>query len=260
MTFINGKVAIVTGGCSGIGLAITKALIQNKAKGITIADVNPSGDAIASELSNEVTRVLFVKVDVSIKEEFDNAFAATIKTFQHVDILINNAGILNDFTWEREIAINLNGTVYGCLLALHEYMPKYKTANEGAIINLSSTAGLASYPNVPVYTATKHAILGLTRSWGHEKHFAENNVRVMAICPNATGTPLLDAMPGRNLGPRYEKFFQEAMSSGEVKIQSTESVAECIVHMLNSGKTGSTWLVEDGKFCELNLPDIESMK
>ncbi|KRT81346.1 dehydrogenase, partial [Oryctes borbonicus] len=149
--------------------------------------------------------------------------------------------------------------VHGCLLALHEYIPKYKIANEGAIINLSSTAGLGAYPNIPVYAATKHAILGLTRSWGHEKHFAETKVRVMAICPNATGTPLLETMPGKNLGSRYEEFFQQSVSNNEFKIQSTDSVAKCIIHMLNSAKSASVWLVDNGEYCELKLPDIEAM-
>lgn len=88
-------------------------------------------------------------------------------------------------------------------------MPKYKQS-EGVIINLSSTAGLEGYPNIPIYSATKHAIIGLGRSWGHEKHYKETNVRVITICPNATQTPLLDEISGRNLGPRYEKIFQES--------------------------------------------------
>lgn len=86
-------------------------------------------------------------------------------------------------------------------------MPKYKSSDEAAIINVSSTAGLEGYPNIPIYSATKHAIIGLGRSWGHVRHFKESKVRVMTICPNATGTPLLNAMSGRNLGPVYQDIY-----------------------------------------------------
>ncbi|KAI4471370.1 15-hydroxyprostaglandin dehydrogenase [nad(+)] [Holotrichia oblita] len=182
MTFINGKVAIVTGGCSGIGLAIVHSLVINKAK---------------------------------------------------------------------------NGTIHGCLLALHEYLPKYKSGDEAAIINLSSTAGLEGYPNIPIYSATKHAIIGLGRSWGHPRHFKETKVRVMTVCPNATETPLLNAMPGRNLGPIYEQIFT---STPLPVVQSTNSVANCVANMLDNGTNGSIWLVEAGRAYEVKLPDVESLK
>lgn len=88
-------------------------------------------------------------------------------------------------------------------------MPRYKSGDQGVIINFSSVTGLEGYPHIPIYSATKHGIIGLTRSWGHAKHYVDTQIRVMAICPDATSTPLLTTMVGKNLGSRYEKISQE---------------------------------------------------
>lgn len=104
------------------------------------------------------------------------------------------------------------GTVYGTLLAMEEYIPKYKTGDEGVIVNLSSTAGLDPFPMIPVYTGTKFAVQGLSRSFGSEAHYKRTKVRVLALCPGATDTPLLAGMPNRNLGPAYQKILDEETS------------------------------------------------
>lgn len=102
------------------------------------------------------------------------------------------------------------GTVHGTLLAMEEYIPNYKTGDEGVIVNMSSTAGLDPFPMIPVYSGTKFAVQGLSRSFGTEDHYRRTKVRVLALCPGATDTPLLAGMPNKNLGPAYQKLLDEA--------------------------------------------------
>lgn len=106
-----------------------------------------------------------------------------------------------------------NGTIHGILLGLEKYLPKYKTAEETVIVNISSTAGTQGYGHIPIYSATKHAILGLVKSWGIPEFYEGTKVRVIGICPGVTMTPLITGMNGRNLGGRHEEYLQKMKSS-----------------------------------------------
>ncbi|PSN50765.1 hypothetical protein C0J52_05938 [Blattella germanica] len=105
-----GKIALVTGAAQGIGLTITKELLHHGAKGVSICDVNTTkGQEAAEQLQNEFgkDKVVFIKTDVSIEDEFKSAFEQTIKQFGGLDIVCNNAGIFNDRLWQRTISINV---------------------------------------------------------------------------------------------------------------------------------------------------------
>ncbi|XP_018566141.1 15-hydroxyprostaglandin dehydrogenase [NAD(+)]-like [Anoplophora glabripennis] len=107
---IQGKVALVTGGGSGLGLEYAKILLRNGAKGVTLADIDSGlGNVALSQMNKEFgpDKTIFVTTDVSNIKQFEDAFRKTIETFGYVDILINNAGILNDGIWEKEISINV---------------------------------------------------------------------------------------------------------------------------------------------------------
>lgn len=96
------------------------------------------------------------------------------------------------------------------LLGMEKYLPKYKQGEEALIVNVSSVAGTQGYPFVPIYTATKHAVLGISRSWGNPDFYEQTKVKVICLCPGVTLTPLITEMSGRNLGNRYEESFQKA--------------------------------------------------
>ncbi|CAH0546264.1 unnamed protein product [Brassicogethes aeneus] len=244
---INNKVALVTGGASGIGLRYSKELLRNGARGVTLADVDSAhGKNALEEIEAEFgpNKVIFVQTDVTNKDQFEDAFKKTIETFKNVDILFNNAGILNDAIWEKEVAINVNGTINGILLAQDNYIAKYKSGEEGAIINISSIAGVDKFPVIPIYTATKFAVHGLTISFGDEYHYKRNKVKIIGVCPGVTHTPLITQISGRNLGPDYEPLLQDLLTS--LPIQSPEQCADGVIKALKIAPSGTMWVVEAG--------------
>lgn len=248
MNAICGKVALISGGAAGIGLQYAKELLRNGLRAVTLADVNEErGIEAVEDLTREFGRnkSLYVKTDVTDKEQFADAFERTVDKFKNIDILVNNAGIMNDAIWEREIGINFVGTVIGCILGLHHYLPKYKTAKEGIIVNVASTTGLEVFGAIPIYVATKHAVVGLTQSWGTESHYKRTQVRFLALCPGPTDTTLaLDGLD-KNLGPSYQDIFRE--SQPFVTLQGSEYVAKGLIHAIVNGENGSIWVVEDSE-------------
>ncbi|KAB0796767.1 hypothetical protein PPYR_10828 [Photinus pyralis] len=262
MNAIYGKVALISGGAAGIGLHYAKELLRNGLRAVTLADVSEErGKHAVEELTKEFggSRSLFVKTDVTDKEQFAEAFERTVDTFKNIDMLVNNAGIMNDAVWERQIGINFVGTIIGCILALHHYLPKYKTANEGIIVNVASTTGLEVFGAIPVYVATKHAVVGLTQSWGTESHYKRTQVRFLALCPGPTDTTLaLDGLD-KNLGPAYQDIFRE--SQPFVTLQGPEYVAKGLLHAIEHGENGSIWVVEDSEVpYEVVIPSREKLK
>ncbi|RZC41702.1 15-hydroxyprostaglandin dehydrogenase [NAD(+)], partial [Asbolus verrucosus] len=246
---IKGKVALISGGASGIGLRYAKELLKHELKGVTLADIsNEFGAKALQEIQNEFgpNRAIFVKTDVTNMQSYEEAFKKTVEAFQNLDIVINNAGILNDAIWEKEIAININGVVHGVLLGLENYIPKYRTGSEGVIVNISSIAGINEINVVPVYSGTKFAVVGMSKAFGSEAHYKRTKVKVLALCPGITDTPLITEISGRNLGPPYQTLLVEA-GDRLLRTQKPESVASAMIRIIKNGKTGTVWVAEGGK-------------
>jgi len=245
---IEGKVALVTGGASGIGLLYAKELLRNGLKGVTLADVNKEyGHSAVNEINKEFgpNKVLFIKTDVTDKTQLEDAFKATLQTFKNIDILINNAGILNDAVWEKQILININGTIHGTLLALENYLQNNRSGPEGVIVNIASIAGLDDFGCLPVYTATKHAVVGLSRSFGTELHYTRTKIKVLTLCPGVSETPLVDfsGKQEKTFGPAYTTMIEKEI--GHLIPQPPVYVAKAMVKIIKDGKTGSVWVAED---------------
>ncbi|CAH1116305.1 unnamed protein product [Phaedon cochleariae] len=258
---IRGKVALITGGASGIGLQFAKALLRNGLKGVTLADLNPKlGHGALQQIEREFgpNRAIFVQTDVTRIDQLDYTFNKTIGTFGYLDIVFNNAGILNDAVWETQIQININGVIHGMLLAMEKYLPKYQQGPEALIVNTSSIAGLEGSAHVPIYAATKHAVLGLTKSWGCDTFYDRNKVRVVAVCPGVTNTPLISEMNNRSLGAQYENLLDEVATW---PTQKPETLAEQVMEIVKYAPNGSTWVVEGGEAAyEYIFPDRTEMK
>ncbi|XP_074031995.1 15-hydroxyprostaglandin dehydrogenase [NAD(+)] [Leptinotarsa decemlineata] len=258
---IKGKVAIITGGASGLGKQYAKELLRNGLKAVILADLNQklAIDAL-TELENEFgpNRAIFVRTDVTQKESFEDAFKETIKVFGAIDILFNNAGILNDAIWEKQILVNLNGMVHGMLLALEKYLPDYQQGPEAVVVNISSIAGVIGSPHVPIYCATKHAVLGLTKSWGVSSFYRKFKVRVVAVCPGITRTPLISDMADRSLGTHYEENGKDLAA---FPVQDPETAAKEVVEVVKYAPNGSVWVVEGGEPAyQYIFPEREEMK
>jgi NAD(P)-dependent dehydrogenase (short-subunit alcohol dehydrogenase family) len=200
------KVAFITGASSGIGRETALQFASAKAK-VVVSDINEKdGLAVVEEIKQQGGEAIFVKTNVADYEEVKVAIEQTIATFGSLDFGINNAGIGGPFTrtsdyqladYQQVMKINVDGVFYCMQLELQQMLKQ----GSGAIINTSSIAGLRGLKNSSVYSASKHAVLGLTKSAALE--YAGKNIRINAICPVFTRTPLFDQM--FSLDPSYEE-------------------------------------------------------
>uniref|UniRef100_C3ZBC3 15-hydroxyprostaglandin dehydrogenase [NAD(+)] n=1 Tax=Branchiostoma floridae TaxID=7739 RepID=C3ZBC3_BRAFL len=164
---LTGKIALVTGAARGMGKGFAEAILERGAK-VALLDTNESigqETAAAFALKYGADMCTFVLCDVTDKGQLEGAFQQVVDRFGGLDLVVNNAGILNEVEWEKCINVNLVSVVRGCHLGLH-YMGKQNGGKGGLIINTASVAGsLYAFPP-PVYAATKAGVVGLTKSLG----------------------------------------------------------------------------------------------
>ncbi len=188
-----GRSAIVTGGASGIGLAVVQRLAASGAN-VAIWDMND--DALAKAAASVTgVKVHTAKVDVADAAQVEAAFASTVAAFGKVDAMVNSAGVAGknatvaDYEqdeWRRVFDINVHGLFYCCQQAARHMGPN----GYGRIVNIASVAGKEGNPNASAYSASKAAVIGLTKSLG--KELAKNGVTVNCVTPAAVKTPIFD--------------------------------------------------------------------
>jgi meso-butanediol dehydrogenase/(S,S)-butanediol dehydrogenase/diacetyl reductase len=185
---LEGKVAIVTGGSSGIGKAVVERLSWEGAE-VVIADVDEEkGMAVANEVGAE-----FMECDVSSFEDVDDVVERTVEMFGKLDIMVNNAGIgsvhgieeMDIEEYRQTIEIDLDGVMYGCKAAT-----SHLKETEGCIINMASIYGLVGDVGSTAYNAAKGGVVNLTRSVADD--LAQYNVRVNSVCPGFVDTPMTE--------------------------------------------------------------------
>ncbi|BBF91914.1 3-hydroxybutyrate dehydrogenase [Blastochloris tepida] len=254
---LKGKVAVVTGSTSGIGLGIAQALA---AKG---ADVMLNGFGEPAEIEKlragiaetHKVRAAYNGADLSKPAETRGLIEATIAQFGRLDILVNNAGIqfvspVEDFPeekWEQVLSINLSAAFYAIKYAL----PGMKARNWGRIINIASAHGLVASINKSAYVAAKHGILGLTKVVGLET--AETGITANAICPGWVLTPLvqkqIDAIAARK-GISNEEASRELLSEKQPSKQfvTPEQLGELVLFLCSDAASNlrGTSLSMDG--------------
>jgi len=189
----SGKVALVTGGGSGIGTASAKAFAAGGAK-VLIADIDETnGQRVAAEIGPAAA---FFMADTSNPEHAEAMVAAAVERFGGLDIAVNNAGIGGPLAltgeypldgWRKVIAVNLDGVFYG----MRYQIPAMLERGGGSIVNLASILGSVAFASASAYTASKHGVVGLTKTAALE--YSGKGIRVNAVGPGFIKTPLVDA-------------------------------------------------------------------
>ena len=201
-----GKTALITGARSGIGKTIAQTYVR---EGARVAVVDIDGEAAKATARTIGNNAIALRCDVSKKADIAGTVGETLAAFGALDILVNNAGVthinkpmmeIGEEEFDKTFAVNVKGVFLGC----QAVVPHFRKAGGGVIINIGSTAGLRPRAGLSAYNATKGAVHILTRSLAVE--LAPDRIRVCAIAPVATDTPLLPSFLGPAEGMR-EKFI-----------------------------------------------------
>ena len=228
MSALDGKAALVTGGGSGLGRASAIALARAGAT-VTVVDVDEQGGKETAALVFEEVGgdADFVRADVTMPDEVEAMVDKTIARWGHLDCALNNAGTTGasaptaDHTlddWNRAVALNLTG-VFLCL----KYEIPAMLERGGSIVNMASGAGLVGFAGLPAYVASKHGVVGLTRAAALE--YAAQGIRINAICPGSTRTPMLEGFMGGD--PQIERMMTRAVPLG--RLGRPEEIADAVV-------------------------------
>jgi NAD(P)-dependent dehydrogenase (short-subunit alcohol dehydrogenase family) len=193
----NGKVAVVTGGGSGIGAACAKTLAAGGAKVVVADYAVEHGQSVAAEIKEAGGEAMFVPVDVSKPDAVERMVARTVEAYERLDLAVNNAGVAGEpsptgaYTvegWRRVIGVNLDGVFY----CMRYEIPRMLEGGGGAIVNMASILGSVGFRTAPAYVAAKHGVVGLTKAAALE--YADRRIRINSVGPAFINTPLLSAL------------------------------------------------------------------
>lgn len=246
---MQGKAALVTGAGTGIGRASALALARAGA-GVCVSDIDGDGAAeTARQIIDEGGRAISATCDVTRAEDVEAMVAAAVEAFGRLDAAVNNAGIAGSFTdrlhevddlmFERVLAVNLRGA----WLCMKAELSRMLASGGGSIVNIASVAGLIGAPKAAAYTASKHAVVGLTKSAAVD--YAKLGLRVNAICPAYTDTDMVQLAIEGN--PLMAQIMQRAIPMG--RLGQPAEIAEAVVWLCSDASsfvTGHSLVLDGG--------------
>ena len=244
MTDLKDKVAIVTGGASGIGLATVKAFLAKGAKAV-VADFNENaGKEVEKELTGQGHDVVFIKVNVADEKSVEQLVAKTVEKYGKLDIMVNNAGIgvqkasheLTDEEYKKVISVNQDGVFYGSKYAIREMLKN----GGGCIINTDSILGFVGEPTSMPYAASKGAVKLITKSLALE--YADRNIRVNAVAPGFIESGLVNK---ESLGEFYDGLVAKHPIG---RLGKPEEIGHAMVFLAENDFTTGTVLLVDGGY------------
>ena len=249
-----GKVALVTGGGGGIGRAAALGFATRGAKVVVVDHDSAAGEASAGIVRQQGGEARFVRADVTRSEDVRNYVQETLDAYGAIDCFFNNAGIEGSVTptqdydeavFDQVIAVNLKGVFLG----LRHVLPVMLRQGSGAVVNTASVAGLVASPGMPAYVASKHAVIGLTKTAAGE--VARAGVRVNAVCPGPIDTRMIHSLesmlnpddPG-SVGTRYQSNIPIGRYG---TAEEVANVVQFLCSDLASNITGAQYVVDGGR-------------
>ena len=249
MPHLEGKAALVTGAASGIGRASALALAREGAV-VCVSDINVDGaEETAQLICSGGGQAIARRCDVTDKDAVQGMVEATLTAFGRLDAAVNNAGISGHFyqriheaddeTFERVIDVNLRG-VWHCMKA---ELPPMLAQGNGSIVNIASVAGLIGAPKAADYTASKHAVVGITKSAALD--YAKSGIRVNAVCPAYTDTAMVQGAIAGN--PIMASIMTRAIPMGRLGL--ADEIADAVVWLCSDASsfvTGHSLVLDGG--------------
>src|SRR5579864_4347583 len=249
-----GKVALITGGGGGIGRATALAFAKAGAKIVVVDRDAAAGEATAGIVRQQGGEAKFIVADVTKSADVANYVKETIAAYGKIDCFFNNAGIegnlahtadYDEAMFDQVIGVNVKGVFLG----LRHVLPVLLRQKSGAVVNTASVAGLVATPGMPAYVASKHAVIGLTKTAAGE--VARSGVRVNAVCPGPVDTRMihsLEQMIDPNDPAKVSRRYQAAIPSG--RYTTPEEIANMVLFLcsdLASNITGGQYVVDGGR-------------
>lgn len=251
---MEGQVVLVTGGGSGIGRAIGMAFATQGAS-VVVADVAvENGNETVRLIEDKGGEAVFVRCDVSKTGDVQRMVQTAIKTLGHLDYAVNNAGIpgvhksIIDYPedmWNRVLDINLTGV----WLCMKYEIPQMLKQEGGAIVNIASIAGFAAHTGASPYIASKHGVIGLTKAAALE--YAKEGIRINAICPGITDTPLIGNARAEVPAEVKKGFSGETIPMGRIALP--EEIAGAAIWLCSNAAsfiTGHALVIDGGMLAE----------
>ena len=247
MKKLENKTVIVTGAASGMGEAIATLFAQEGAH-VVIADLRQVEiDKVVNAITTNGGKAIGVVCNVSMEEEILKLVETTIKTFKTIDVLVNNAGVMDDFVpvdsvtnelWQHVLSVNVNGPFYACRLVV----PIMIKQGSGVIVNIASIGGLMGSRAGAAYTTSKHALIGLTKNIGFM--YANSGIRCNAIAPGGVNTNI-----GKNMKPNpfgYERCISGAANMS--RMGESDEIAKTALFLAcnDSSLINATVITVDG--------------
>ena len=245
---IDKRVAVITGGSSGIGRATAIALAKDGVKVAVAARRTKEGEETVQLVKEAGSEGIFVKTDVTKEDDVRALIEKTINQYGRLDYAFNNAGIeemMMSLVEQTSDAFDqiMNVNVKGVWLSMKHEIPEMIRSGGGAIVNMSSVAGVTGFPQMSIYIASKHAVLGLTKSAALE--YAKSGIRINAIAPGGVKTEMAKRVTEQN-----SQFLETVTSLHPIgRIADPEEIANAVVWLLSDKASfvlGHTLLIDGG--------------
>ena len=265
MRDVTGKVAFITGGASGMGLAMARSFAAAGMK-VAIADVEQDAlDRVKAEFDASNAKVITLQVDVTDRAAMEAAADATEAAFDKVHVLVNNAGVavggsldqMSYEDWDWVMGVNLDGVVNG----LQAFVQRIKAHGEGGhVVNTASLAGHFAIPGLGVYTATKYAVVGISETLRAD--LKQHDIGVSVLCPGVVNTNIFDS--GRNRPSHLQGETDTAkmvLSEDVAEPEREQRMAEMMARALDPAVVGDMVLhsIQEDEFYIFSHPEVEPM-